>query len=135
MASRTRNLLSSKKAQFFVLSALIIVSILLLVSRWLEPLSIIDTSSVVLAEESFVFNNVKEKAVSTVQLSNGCEELRYNLDEFNSVLSETFTRKNFKLSLAYEVTQPCVDNILRTKFNLTLDSPSTYITSSFTATK
>lgn len=128
-----RNLLKSRKAQFFVLSAFAIVTMLLLVSRWLEPLSILDTSSVVLGEESFTFNNIKEKAVSTVTSSNNCVELQYNLDEYNNFLKEAFTRKNFKLNFTYQIIQPCSDSTLATKLDISLQSPSTFIRSNFTA--
>lgn len=131
-----RSLLSSKKAQFFVLSAFAIVSILLLVSRWFEPLSIPDTSSVALAEEPFIFNNIKEKAIATVATSKNCNEVRNNLEEYKIFIQDFVTvTKNLKMSFEYEVVEPCSDAVLRTKFNISLESPSTYIFSNFTSSK
>ncbi|MBI4009928.1 MAG: hypothetical protein HY361_01910 [Candidatus Aenigmarchaeota archaeon] len=134
-----RNLLKSRKAQFFILSAFVIVSLLLLVSRWLEPLSIIDTSSATLSEEPFIFNNVKEKAVETVITSNTCGELRFNLEEYKNFIQEFSIAKNIKLSLEYEVVdtipEPCNNNVLKTKFNISLESPSVFIRSNFTSAK
>ena len=135
MVYRTPSLLRSRKAQFFVLSAFIIVSILLPVSRWLEPLSIIDTSAVALAEEMFVFNNIKEKADATVISSKDCDELKFNLEEYKNFIQEFSVAKNIKLNFAYEVKEPCDDNVLRTEINIILESPSRFIHSSFTSTK
>ena len=131
-----RSLLRSKKAQFFVLSAFAIVSILLLVSRWFEPLSISDTSSVALAEEPFIFNNIKEKAIATVATSKNCNEVRNNLEEYKIFIQDFVTvTKNLKMSFEYEVVEPCSDAVLRTKFNISLESPSTYVFSNFTSSK
>lgn len=139
MVFHMRNLLKSRKAQFFILSAFVIVSLLLLVSRWLEPLSIIDTSSATLSEEPFIFNNVKEKAVETVITSNTCGELRFNLEEYKNFIQEFSIAKNIKLSLEYEVVdtipEPCNNNVLKTKFNISLESPSVFIRSNFTSAK
>ena len=135
MAFRMRNLLRSKKAQFFVLSAFVIVSILLLISRWLEPLSVIDTSLAVLSEEPFIFNNIKEKAVATVTLSKSCEELKFNLEEYKNFVQEFAATKNIKLNFDYQVVEPCIDNTLETKFSISLESPSTFIQSSFVSRK
>ncbi|MEM5773320.1 MAG: hypothetical protein QXL86_03835, partial [Candidatus Aenigmatarchaeota archaeon] len=76
------NLLSSKKAQFFILSAVAIVTTIFLVSQWVEPYTIVDTSSILMKEEFFIFNNIVEKANETVGLSKDCEELNFNLEEY-----------------------------------------------------
>lgn len=130
-----RNLLKSRKAQFFVLSAFVIVSILLVISRWLEPLSIVDTSAVVLSEEPSVFNNIKEKAIGTVITSGSCEELPYNLEEYTDSIRKFSATKNFQINLDYKILEPCDNNILRTEFDLTLASPNSFVSSSFTANK
>jgi len=134
-----RSLQSSRKAQFFVLSAFAIVSILLLVSRWLEPVSIIDTSTVVLSEEGFVFNNINEKADTTVAISKNCEELKLNLEEYKNFIQEFSAAKNIKLKFEYDVVdtidQPCDSNVLKTNFNITLESPTTFIYANFTSHK
>lgn len=131
-----RSLLSSRKAQFFVLSAFVIVSILLLVSTWLEPLSIPDTSTAVLAEERFVFNNIKEKAEDTVGVSKTCEELKFNLEEYRLFIQNFLTiTKNIKLNFKYDILQPCNDNVLVTRFNISLESPNAFVFANFTSTK
>lgn len=134
-----RSLLSSRKAQFFVLSAFAIVSILLLVSRWLEPLTIIDTSAIVLAQEPFVFNNIKEKANETITVSKSCGELKLNLEEYKNFVEEFASAKNIKLAFGYQVVdtpaEPCTDDVLKTNFNISLESPTTFIYANFTSRK
>ncbi len=134
-----RSLLSSRKAQFFVLSAFVIVSILLLVSRWLEPVTIIDTSSIVLSQEPFIFNNIKEKANETMTISKSCGELKLNLEEYKNFVEEFASAKNIKLDFRYEVvdtiTEPCTDDVLKTNFDISLESPTTFIYANFTSRK
>jgi len=104
-----RSLLKSRKAQFFILSAVAVIGILYFLSRWLEPSTITDTSSVVLMEEPFIFNNIKEKAVETVETSKSCEELKYNLDEYKKFV-ENYMLKKGSLVLQYQFVAPCYDN-------------------------
>lgn len=114
MASRMRSLLKlstrKKKAQFFVLSAFVIVGILLLISSWIQPYTIVDTSSIVLMQEPFVFNNVKEKAIQTVQLSKSCDDLRYNIDEYANFVNQYSVSKNLNLKFNYSIA-PCFDSL------------------------
>jgi hypothetical protein len=109
MVFRTLNLLKSRKAQFFVLSIVVVIGILYFLSRWLEPSNIIDTSSVVLMDEPFIFNNIKEKAVETTQNSKSCTELKYNLEEYR-VFAENYAFKKGELALHYQFISPCYDN-------------------------
>lgn len=135
MAYLTRSLLKSRKAQFFVLSAFAIVSILFIISQWVEPFRILDASSAVLDEEIFIFNNVKEQTISVVKNSKSCDDLKFNLDEFKSFIENYFLQKNLNLVFNYNVETPCNDLILRTSFYLALISPKTTIDSSFTVTR
>lgn len=125
-----RSLLKSKKAQFFVLSALVIVSIIYFVSKWVEPYTIIDTSSIVLSEEIFVFNNIKEKSMTTVKISRNCNDLRYSLEEFEYFVKDYSNRKNYKIDFDYAIS-PCYDEPpLRpviVKADLRLKSPTVEI--------
>lgn len=98
MAYRTHSLLRSRKAQFFVLSAFTIVTILYFLSRWIEPYTIIDTSVVAMMEEPFIFNNVVEKLNETIYSSKSLEELQYNIDEYKQFVGEYSVRKNFKIT-------------------------------------
>lgn len=106
MKSRMRSLLKSRKAQFYILSGFVIVGILYSVGRWIEPPTIIDTSTVALLEEPFIFNNLKEKALLTTNAAKSCEELRYNLDEYKNFVTNYVTSKNLNLNLNYSMS-PC----------------------------
>lgn len=135
MAYLTRSLLKARKAQFFILSAFAIVSILFIISQWVEPFRILDASVAVLDEEVFVFNNVKEQTISVVKNSKSCEDLRFNLEEFKTFLEKYFVQKNMRLVFNYNIETPCVDSVLRTSFYFALTSPKTSIDSSFTVTR
>lgn len=126
-----RSLLRSRKAQFFILSAFSIVSLLYLVSNWIRPFSIIDTSSVVLMEEPFVFNNIKEKAIDTVKISKDCEDLSYNLQEYKSFAEKFGIEKNFVITIDYTI-QSCTSTDTTVNFNVvSLKSIRMYMNSSF----
>ena len=100
--------LSRFKAQFFILSAFAIISILYLFSRWIEPSTIIDTSQVALREEAFIFNNIKEKAVFAVNGSKSCEDLTYNLEEYKYFVENYVFSKGYGLKFDLSVS-PCYD--------------------------
>ncbi len=134
MVSHTRNL-SKSKAQFFILSAFVIVSVLFVIGGWIEPLTIPDTSQVALREEPFIFNNVKEKAMLVVIESKSCEELKYNLGEYKNFV-ELYAIRKGKLILFYEFESPCelpngeeIPAVV--DFNLTFSSPQIQINSLF----
>jgi len=128
-------LLKSRKAQFFVLSAFAIVTVVFFLSQWIEPYTIIDTSSAALREDFFIFNNIKEKAVETVKGSKDCEDLRYNLGEYKSFTENFASMKNLDLNVTYYNTTVCEDSKLDTFFIIKLRSSSSYIEGSFLANK
>jgi hypothetical protein len=126
-----RSLSRSRKAQFFILSAFSIVSLLYIVSNWIRPFSIIDTSSVVLMEEPFVFNNVKEKAIETVKISKDCEDLNYSLSEYKVFVERFGLEKNFVININYTI-QSCTSMSATVNFNvISLKSTRMYMNSSF----
>jgi hypothetical protein len=100
------NLLKSRKAQFFILSAFAIVSILYFVSKWIQPASIIDTAQIILIEEPFVFSNLKEKAIEMIKKSKNCEELSYNLEEYKNFAERYASEKNLELKFNYTISCP-----------------------------
>ena len=126
----------SQKAQFFVLSALIIVGILYFISQWLEPYTIIDTSAVATSDELFIFNNIKSKAKETVRISKSTEELTYNLQEYKNFI-ENYAFEKGKLYLSYEIISPYPageeDFPVIVLFNITLKSPNKRLESEFEA--
>lgn len=120
------------KAQFFILSAVAIVGILFFVSRWVEPLSLLDTSSIIFREEPFVFNNIKEKAVETVNQSKDCEDLKFNLEEYNTFVKSYAREKLFSLDFKYSYGTCIKGSPLDVVFNMTLKSEKMELASNFT---
>ena len=98
--------LVSSKAQFLVITAFVIVSIFYLVSKWMQPYTIPDTSEIVLAEEPSVFNNIKEKALYVVNTSASCDELVNNLAEYKAYVEDYAFRKLI-VYFDYTLETPC----------------------------
>lgn len=137
MASRTRSSSSSRrpgKAQFFILSAFIIITILFVVSQFIQPSGIFDTASAVLMDEIFVFNNIKEKSISIVKTSENCGDLGFNLEEYKQFVNGFVTQRNSKLTYNYDLSS-CTDATLTTSFYVALVSPRASADSTFTATR
>lgn len=136
MASRTRSSLSSKrktKAQFFVLSAFIMITILFVMSQFIQPSQIFDTSSAIFVDEIFIFNNIKEKSIELVQISDNCNDLALNLAEFEQFANNFVLRKNADLIYNYQIVQPCADATRTTNFYIAIVSTSASVDSTFTA--
>ena len=134
MASRTRNSLnlSSRKAQFFIISAVTVVTLIFFISQWIQPSAILDTSAVALHEETFILSNVKEKTIVTVQTAKTCDDLIFNLDEFKNFVVQYAARKGMTLTFTYTIS-PCsqVPQATTINFNLGLKSFDSSIISSF----
>jgi|GEM_PF-1045680 len=103
---KLENIRKSKRAQFFVLTGFVIVGVFYLVSRWLEPYTIIDTSEVAMRDEMFVFNNIKQEALRIVENSKSCEDLANNLDEYNYFI-EYHSFKKLLIYFDYILETPC----------------------------
>ena len=132
MAFLMHNSSRCSKGQFFVLSAFAIVAAVFLLSQWIEPYSIPDTSFAVFFEEPFIFNNIKEKAIATVKMSSDCNDLTFNLDEYKKFVGNFVLSKGMNVEFVYKI-KDC--NTLRTEFNITLKSSTASLKGSFTATK
>ena len=126
------SLFKSRKAQFFILSALTIVTILYFLSRWLEPSTVIDTSSVALSEEPFVFNNIKEKTFDVVSSSKNCEELNFNLQEYKQVAENYALSKNYLFDFNY--VYPSCFSGMNIDFTMKLTSTNMQLASNFSTT-
>ncbi len=107
-SSKSRNILSSRKAQFMIITAFVMVSIFYMISKWIEPYNILDTAEVVLIEEPFVFNNIKEKALDLVNTSKSCDELVYNLEEYKT-FTEDYAFRRFIVYFGYTLSTPCYE--------------------------
>lgn len=119
MEYHTHNLLKSRKAQFFVVSTVAIVSIFFILSKYMGPQTLVDTSSAVL-NEPFIFDNVVEKASKTVEISENCEELYYNLDEYKNFVESFYGKQNIKIDLNYTYT---CNGGMKVNFDIQLTSP------------
>lgn len=111
MASRMRSSSSYqkrvRKGQFFVLTAVAIVTILFFVSRWTGPSTQVDTSYIVASEELFTFDNIKEKVSAVVKNSKNCDDINYNLQEYKNFIDSFARDKNYKISFDYILTPSC----------------------------
>lgn len=122
------------KAQFFILSAFAIVALFYLISGWIEPYTIIDTSQVALMDEIFMFNNIKEKIDDAIKTSKTCEDLVYNMQEYKDFVESYVSSKGYKLIYSYLAT-PCLPDFLLpvyfAQINVTLQSPRATLNSQF----
>ncbi len=122
------------KAQFIVLTGFVIVSVFYLVSRWLEPYTIIDTSMVVMGDETFIFNNIKQEALDVVAESKDCKELVNNLEEYKHYV-EDYAFKKLIVYFDYSIETPCFQRDpqypVLVLFNMTLRSSNVRITDIF----
>jgi hypothetical protein len=132
MEKKKWSLFKSRKAQFFILSVFAIVTILYFLSRWLEPSTVIDTSSVALRDEPFIFDNIKEKASYVVNSSKNCEELNFNLQEYKQVAEDYALNKNCLLDFNYAY-PACVSG-MKIDFIMTLTSTNMQLASNFSTT-
>lgn len=107
-SSKPRNILSSRKAQFMIITAFVMISVFYLISKWIEPYNILDAAEVVLIEEPFVFNNIKEKALDLVDTSKSCDELVYNLEEYKTFVEDYAFRKLI-VYFGYTLSTPCYE--------------------------
>ena len=125
------NLLKSKKAEFFIISAVVIVMFAFFISRMTEPASIPDTSSVAVMEEPFIFNNIVEKARETVEKAKSCDELKFNLEEFK-IFSENFVgKKGYSLLFNYTIEDSNCDAATVNFKYIILQSPRITLSKSF----
>jgi len=130
----SRFFLKRHKAQFFILSAFAIVAMFYLISGWIEPFTIIDTSQVALMDEIFIFNNIKEKTAAVVNGSKSCDDIIYNLQEYKSFAESYAYSKGYNLNFSYIAT-PCASDydipVYFTQINITLQSPRGTLNSQF----
>jgi len=126
------NLLKSRKAQFYIVSVVGIVTILYAIGKGLTTSMIIDTSELALRNDHFIFNNIVEKTLVTLNASKSCEDLRFNLEEFKSIVVRTFAPE-FRVDYNYTIIS-CNDTTrsATVSFNITLYSINSEIGTAFT---
>jgi len=119
-----------RKAQFFILAAFTIVTMFYLISRWIEPFTIIDTSQVPLMDEIFIFNNIKEKTFSVIRQSKSCEDVTFNIQEYREFVVNYALGKGYRLTYNYTL-DSCPSSSFIVKINMILQSPRTTLSSNF----
>jgi len=126
------NLLKSRKAQFYIISVVGIITILYATGKSLTESSIVDTSEIVLTNDFFVFNNIVEKTLATLNMVRSCEDLSFYLEEFKFFVTRELAPK-YKVDYSYAILS-CDDNSRRARvsFNITVSSIKSQITTSFT---
>lgn len=117
--------LSSKKAQFFILTTVVIVGVFYSLSKSIDPYTFVDTSDAAYGEEILFFDNVKDKSIKTVRISNP-SELLSNLEEYKNFIEEVASNRGYNLVFYYTNTTDSV------KINMVLTSQKYSLRANFT---
>lgn len=115
-----RNLSNYRKGQFFILTAIAIVTVLFFIGRWMQPLAQADTSSIVSQEEFSTFDNIKGKVANVAKGSDNCDDLNYNLQDFKEFLKNFAAEKNYRISFNYKI-QSCSGEFSTLSYAVTYD--------------
>jgi uncharacterized protein YktA (UPF0223 family) len=99
---------SGKKAEFFILTTVVIVGVFYSLSKYINPYAFIDTSTAVEGKETFFFDNVKEKAIKTVQISDR-DKLLDNLKTYRNFVESLASEKGYNMAFTYKNTTSKVD--------------------------
>jgi hypothetical protein len=114
--------LSSRKAQFFVLTTVVIVGVFYTLSKYINPYAFVDTSRAASGSETFFFDNVKEKAIKTVNISSP-GDLESNLARYKNFVENMASEKGYKLIFNYTIGTSDVDiNMILVSEKITLKS-------------
>ncbi len=117
--------LSSKKAQFFILTTVVIVGVFYSLSKSIDPYTFVDTSDAAYGEEILFFDNVRDKSIKTVRISNP-GELLSNLEEYKNFIEEVASNRGYNLVFYYTNTTDSV------KINMVLTSQKYSLRANFT---
>ena len=119
--------LSSKKSQFFILTTVVIIGVFYTLSKYINPYAFIDTSKTASGGETFFFDNVKEKAIKTVEISLPDDgNLTVNLNEYEQFVEKMASEKGYNLDFNYEIQGTKVE------FNMILMSERMTLKADFT---
>lgn len=120
---------SNKKAQFFILTAVTIIGVFYGLSKYLNPYSFIDTSKAVQGNEVFFFNNVKDKAIKTVEIGGTDEELKDHLNLYKNFVEDVARDYGYILNFNYRIYADRVD------FSMYLQSQKVRLYSDFSVNR
>ncbi len=114
--------LSSRKAQFFILTTVVIVGVFYSLSKSINPYSFIDTSRAAYGGEILFFDNVRDKAVKTVRISDSSNFLN-NLQTYKNYIEGLAVKKGYNLEFYYaNATDDVEINMILTSQKYTLRS-------------
>ncbi len=117
--------LSNKKAQFFILTSVIIVGIFYTLSKYVNPYSFVDTSTATQGSEIFFFENIKDKTIKTVEISSA-SQLSSNMNMFRNYVQNIAINKGYTLAYNYNISSTNVN------VSMTLSSNKMTLKSDFT---
>lgn len=98
----------SNKAQFFILTTVVIIGMFYALSRYINPFSFIDTSKAIRGSEVFFFDNIKEKTIKTINESSP-NNLANNLQSYKSFAQDVAREKGYILSYEYDIGSTAVN--------------------------
>ena len=119
---------SSKKAQFFILTTVVIVGVFYTLSKYITPYAFVDTSKAATGGETFFFDNVRDKAIKTVEIS-FADELENDLRNYTNFVEKMASEKGYSLNFDYEIKTSTVD------FGMVLTSERMTLKANFTANR
>jgi len=118
----------NKKAEFFILTTVVIVAVFYALSRYINPYAFIDTSKAVEGGEIFFFDNVKDKAIKTVEISNP-SDLNINLKTYKNFVEQLASDKGYNMVFNYTV------NVTEVNMYMVLSSQRYTLLSNFTVSR
>ena len=116
--------LLSKKAQFFILTSVMIVGVFFTLSKYVNQYSFVDTSKAAETSEIFMFENIKDKAIKTVKISN-TTNFRDRLLTYKNFVENMVADRGYTLIFDFTDTAKTVS------FNITLISDKYILRSEF----
>lgn len=118
---------SSRKAQFFILTTVVIVGVFYTLSKYINPYAFVGTSDPIVEGEESFFDNVKDKAIKTVTISSRDDAtLKDNLEKYKNFVINMSSEKGYDLSFSYTV------GLTNVNVSMVLLSQKTTLTSKFT---
>jgi len=90
----------NRKAEFFILTTVVIVAVFYTLSKYINPYAFIDTSTAAEGGETFFFENVKEKAKKTVEISDH-DHLLENLNTYKNFVDDLASEKGYNMFFNY----------------------------------
>jgi hypothetical protein len=94
--------LSNRKAQFFILTTVVIVGVFYTLSKYINPYAFIATSEPVIGGEESFFDNVKDKTIKTINVSStNTAVLRNNLATYKDFVTKMANDKGYDLTFNY----------------------------------